>query len=121
MTKICECKGTLFKVLFLGAPGITLFIIIPSTVFYFVEGGWSYLDCVYYAYVSLTTIGYGDLYNEHHGKEVEAQLGVWIWAYQVGNLFNKYGSSLGQKKSSQFSTSLEMPFRSSPWSGSSLA
>ena len=75
---ICKCKGTFFKVLFLAAPGITTFIILPSAVFYFVESGWSYLDCVYYAFVSLTTIGYGDLYNEHHGKEVEAQLGVWI-------------------------------------------
>ena len=93
---ICNCKGALFKVLFLAAPGITLFIILPSAVFYFVESGWSYLDCVYYAFVSLTTIGYGDLYNEHHGKEVEAQLGVWIWAYQVSKLCNKCWSSVLQ-------------------------
>ena len=97
-----KCKRPLLNGLCLASPGVTIFIIVPSTIFYYVEGNWTYLDSVYYTFVSLTTIGYGDLYNEHHGKDVEARLGMWIWAYQVSNLYNTCCSTIRRH---QFSTS----------------
>ncbi|MBI96668.1 hypothetical protein CL656_05940 [bacterium] len=32
-----------------------------GTVFYRIVEGWSWLDCVYFSVVTLTTVGYGDL------------------------------------------------------------
>ena len=78
-----RCRRILLNALRFAVPGIGVFILLPSTVFYYVESGWTYLDCVYYAFVSLTTIGYGDLISKHHGHEVEARLGRWVWAYQT--------------------------------------
>ena len=57
---------------------ILIFIILPSTLFYYVEGNWTYLDCVYYTFVSLTTIGFGDLITAQGEQE---RFGMWIFAY----------------------------------------
>ena len=61
--------------------GIIIFIMLPAIVFYHAESGWTYLDSVYYAVVSLSTIGSGDLING--GGEVEKRLGNWMWAYRA--------------------------------------
>lgn len=41
------------------APGMILFIFLPALVFTYAEK-WDYESSVYYAFVSLTTIGFGD-------------------------------------------------------------
>ncbi|KAK6626700.1 hypothetical protein RUM44_009176 [Polyplax serrata] len=40
-------------------PGILVFIFIPATAFYYFEE-WTYEESVYFAFVTLTTIGFGD-------------------------------------------------------------
>ena len=58
--------------------GILIFIILPSTIFYFIEDNWTYLDCLYYTFVSLTTIGFGDLTT----AQEQEKLGMWMFAYK---------------------------------------
>ena len=41
--------------------GIIIFILAPSVVFFFFEDDWQYVDCVYFAFITLSTIGFGDL------------------------------------------------------------
>ena len=40
--------------------GITILMFIPALAFTFIEG-WSYPDAIYVSFVTLTTIGFGDL------------------------------------------------------------
>jgi hypothetical protein len=37
-----------------------VFLVIPAGLFAIVEG-WHYIDSFYYAFITLTTIGFGDL------------------------------------------------------------
>lgn len=39
--------------------GFGILIFIPSAIFHAVEG-WTFLECVYYCIVTLTTVGFGD-------------------------------------------------------------
>ena len=43
------------------------------------EFGWTFLDCVYYCFVALSTVGFGDLVP-NQGKEPDSsyERGMWI-------------------------------------------
>jgi len=63
-------------------PGLIIFLIVPAVVIQKVEG-WSYLDSFYCAFITLTTIGFGDLVP---GKNSDAlgKLGNWKPVYEAG-------------------------------------
>ncbi|XP_072032423.1 potassium channel subfamily K member 2-like [Amphiura filiformis] len=48
-----------FSLLLMCGVGMTFFILIPSAIFTAIEG-WSYHVAVYYCFISLTTVGFGD-------------------------------------------------------------
>ena len=41
-------------------PGFIVFMVIPAVIFWYIEDGWTYLDSLYFAFVALMTIGFGD-------------------------------------------------------------
>jgi hypothetical protein len=41
-------------------PGFVIFLFLPSGVFMHFEG-WTFIESLYYAFVTLATIGFGDL------------------------------------------------------------
>ncbi|XP_063986413.1 open rectifier potassium channel protein 1 [Diachasmimorpha longicaudata] len=51
--------GLAVQILMYLAPGFVMFIFFPAFLFSYYEG-WSYDEAVYYAFVTLTTIGFGD-------------------------------------------------------------
>ena len=77
-----KCKRILQHIFLIILPGISIFIVLPSVVFYLVEGDWTYVDSIYYTFASLATIGFGDFVNSLHGYEVEVKVGKWVWAYR---------------------------------------
>ena len=50
-----------FQVLVYVIFGTIVFILLPAIIFRFVEAEWTYLDSVYFAFITLTTIGFGDM------------------------------------------------------------
>lgn len=63
------------EILLYSIPGLIVFLVIPAGLFTIVEG-WDYVDSFYYAFVSLTTIGFGDLVAGQH------DIGQWTWVYR---------------------------------------
>ena len=52
--------GLAVQILMYLIPGFVMFIFFPAVLFCYFEN-WSYEKSVYYAFVTLTTIGFGDL------------------------------------------------------------
>ncbi|XP_076063209.1 uncharacterized protein LOC143038106 isoform X3 [Oratosquilla oratoria] len=73
-----ESKVNVFvDTVFYLVPGIMVFIFLPAGVFVAIEG-WNYIEAVYYAFITLTTIGFGDYVagRDDHGSG-------WIWVYKI--------------------------------------
>nr|XP_053630495.1 potassium channel subfamily K member 10-like [Cherax quadricarinatus] len=59
-------------------PGMVVFLLVPSAVFAYVEEDWDYLDALYFSFITLTTIGFGDQVAGLQEKEQ-----VWLWVYKI--------------------------------------
>ena len=59
-------------------PGTIVFLAIPAGFFCLMEG-WTFIDSFYYAFISLTTIGFGDLVAGTQGG-----YGTGTWLYRFG-------------------------------------
>jgi len=61
-----DCGALVFRTIVIAVLGIILFMIIPSIIFAQIEP-WSYGDAFYFSFITLATIGFGDLipsYND---------------------------------------------------------
>ena len=61
---------------------LIVFIFIPSGIFYSLQE-WSYFESVYYCFVTLTTVGFGDFVPSRDPDERQGLyrvcISVWIW------------------------------------------
>ena len=49
---------------------LCVFVLLPAWWFIKIEPGWTYLDGVYYSFVTLSTIGFGDIVARKEGEGV---------------------------------------------------
>ncbi|EDV91975.1 GH24657 [Drosophila grimshawi] len=62
-------------------PGIALFLLLPSWVFTYFES-WDYSISLYYSYVTMSTIGFGD-FVPTFGPNQPREFGGWFVVYQI--------------------------------------
>lgn len=63
-------------------PGFVIFLVIPAAILVAVEEGWDYLDSFYYAFITLTTIGFGDYVSGRQETDY-----VLVWLYKIISFF----------------------------------
>ncbi|XP_037073442.1 open rectifier potassium channel protein 1-like [Pollicipes pollicipes] len=67
--------------LFYLSPAVLLFFLVPAGIFIMLEE-WNFFQAIYYTFITLTTIGFGDLVA---GKVNDAEdASAWIWIYKIG-------------------------------------
>jgi len=73
--KCTACLSLIIEACLYLVPGFVVFLAIPAAVFSFIEE-WCYGDSLYYAFITLTTIGFGDLIAGL------TNVGDWTWLYR---------------------------------------
>ena len=69
-------------------PGIAFFIMLPSVAFFHLEDKWTFVDCIYFSFITLSTVGFGDLVA---GTTFKSQLFIEVNSF---NLFTSLLSSI---------------------------
>lgn len=62
-------------------PGLVVFLFLPAGVFAYFEN-WHFIDGLYYAFVTLTTVGFGDMVATFQ-PNTPADHGAWFIVYQI--------------------------------------
>uniref|UniRef100_T1JCQ6 Potassium channel domain-containing protein n=1 Tax=Strigamia maritima TaxID=126957 RepID=T1JCQ6_STRMM len=76
-------QALIFNTFLYLVPGMVIFLFLPAVAFTFLEEDWSYLESFYFAFITLTTIGFGD-YVAGISDELDLD---HRWMYQVGLTF----------------------------------
>ncbi|XP_020713771.1 open rectifier potassium channel protein 1 isoform X1 [Ceratitis capitata] len=77
--------GLFTAILIALIPGIGIFILLPALVFTYFEK-WSYSISIYFAYVTTTTIGFGD-FVPTFGPDQPREFGGWFVVYEIFVIF----------------------------------
>ena len=65
-SNIYHCKVRLIHLALMGSIYLLLSILLPTLIFYIIEPDWTFLDGLYFVFISLTTIGLGDYIPGDH-------------------------------------------------------
>ncbi|KAJ6645513.1 Open rectifier potassium channel protein 1 [Pseudolycoriella hygida] len=77
--------GMISRILMFLLPGIAFFIFLPAFLFSYFEN-WSYVTSVYYAFITLTTIGFGDYVPTYQNGQAR-KFGAYFTFYQIFIIF----------------------------------
>jgi hypothetical protein len=71
-----------------------IFFLAGGTIYYTYEEEWSYIDSFYFSTITLTTIGYGDLYPTSDESKLFTSiytiLGVGVMLYLLGSVITTF-------------------------------
>ena len=71
---------------------LVVFLLVGTTYFHYAEE-WSYADSFYFSTITLTTIGYGDLYPSKDSSKIfvsiYALLGIGLVLYTLGSIIGE--------------------------------
>ena len=90
------------KLLLIPALLIVVFLLVGTYSYHILEG-WDYLDSLYFSTVTLTTIGYGDLYPTNNSSKlftvffILSGVGIFLFALTVIS-FNLEKNRIKRKK-----------------------
>jgi len=70
------CLSIILDVCLYLVPGFIVFLAIPAGLFTTIEG-WDYMDSLYFAFITLTTVGFGDFIAG------VTYVGDWTWLYRL--------------------------------------
>lgn len=85
--------GLIAQIILYLIPGIVVFLFLPSLIFSYFES-WTYSEAIYYSFVTLSTIGFGDYVPTFAPNQVWSPLKIqknqyseWIFLITVGNIW----------------------------------
>lgn len=78
----------------------TVFIGIGSVIYHYLEG-WSWIDCIYFCVITLTTIGYGDFSPQTDGGKIFTMfyilIGLGMILSFINTVYNHYETMKAEK------------------------
>jgi Ion channel len=96
-TALQKCKTFYRRPTFLTLLGFWVFVLL-SAIIYALAEEWRYLDAVYFTFVSVTTIGFGDFFPKETGSKTflifSSLLGITFYSF----LINKIGRNYSKQK-----------------------
>ena len=74
-----------------------LFVIVVGSFFYYYVEGWDFLDSIYFVIITMTTVGYGDLYPSTDAGKIFTMVFSVIGVAGALYFFSVIGSSIFKK------------------------
>jgi hypothetical protein len=81
--------------------GCIVFIALPAIAFVLIETKWNYLDSVYFAFITLTTIGFGDYVAGNTFVDFKYTRRLLHYAPRFHKMFPKNSQKKNSKKNSK--------------------
>ncbi|XP_055295256.1 open rectifier potassium channel protein 1 isoform X2 [Sitodiplosis mosellana] len=78
--------GLIAQIVLYLIPGMVIFLFLPALIFRYFEG-WDYSEAIYYSFVTLSTIGFGDFVPTFQSQENIDNFGFMFYVYEVFIIF----------------------------------